>query len=418
MWLVTGFGLRPQLPSCVHRRIPPSRGSTPHEGDPLEQHREFVHIDLHTSSIRPHVAQRGKRASLQPLVHDREAAARPHEQLHLVAPAIQEHQDVTAQRVFPQNLPSLRCSGRRTTFLAAWFPIRAASEWYFNEHTAQLRSLREQRRTFPTEGAQLRFSLECQMERGLMPVGSEPRVAHGADDILVLPLRMPARVVERMDEARRRLGLASRAELFRRARHRYLSSPGSASRRRSRACARGRSSSGRACAARPDLGRQGRPRARRANAAPNPRWPTRLPWSLRKSAFVERPSARRCTRYHSRPSRAVYCRAGRAERPDGLDEPTRTSSSAPPVPSVHLHRVCHAHTGLLAHRGKDSATRSRSSPVQPPNHRGMVRRWLSPGHLAARRDPFLVGWLDRSRNSRLVLGDQSPSMTKTVHRSP
>src|SRR5690606_30634044 len=35
-------------------------------------------------------------------------------------------------------------------------------------------------------------------------------------------------------------------------------------------------------------------------------------------------------------------------------------------------------------------------PVQPPNHRGMVRRCLSPGHLAARRDPFLVGWLDRA----------------------
>ena len=53
-------------------------------------------------------------------------------------------------------------------------------------------------------------------------VGSEPRVADGNEDSLVLPLRMPAPVGERMDEARRRLGLASRAERFRRALHRYF----------------------------------------------------------------------------------------------------------------------------------------------------------------------------------------------------
>jgi len=77
------------------------------------------------------------------------------------------------------------------------------------------------RPTGSTDVAYLRWRLR-QAERGLIRVGSESRVAHGADDILVLPLRMPAPVVEQMDEARRRLGLASRAELFRRALHGYF----------------------------------------------------------------------------------------------------------------------------------------------------------------------------------------------------
>ena len=77
------------------------------------------------------------------------------------------------------------------------------------------------RPTGSTDVAYLRWRLR-QAERGLIRVGSEPRAAHGTDDILVLPLRMAAPVVERIDEARRRLGLASRAELFRRALHRYF----------------------------------------------------------------------------------------------------------------------------------------------------------------------------------------------------
>jgi len=77
------------------------------------------------------------------------------------------------------------------------------------------------RPTGSTDIAYLRWRLR-QAERGLIRVGSEPRMARGDEDILVLPLRMPAPVVERMDEARRRLGLASRAELFRRALHRYF----------------------------------------------------------------------------------------------------------------------------------------------------------------------------------------------------
>jgi hypothetical protein len=77
------------------------------------------------------------------------------------------------------------------------------------------------RPTGSTDVAYLRWRLR-QAERGLIRVGSEPRAAHADDDILVLPLRMPAPVVERMDAARRRLGLASRAELFRRALHGYF----------------------------------------------------------------------------------------------------------------------------------------------------------------------------------------------------
>jgi hypothetical protein len=77
------------------------------------------------------------------------------------------------------------------------------------------------RPTGSTDVAYLRWRLR-QAERGLIRVGSEPRAAHDADDILVLPLRMPAPVVEQMDEARRRLGLRSRAELFRRALHGYF----------------------------------------------------------------------------------------------------------------------------------------------------------------------------------------------------
>lgn len=77
------------------------------------------------------------------------------------------------------------------------------------------------RPTGSTDVAYLRWRLR-QAERGLIRVGSEPRAAYDAGDILVLPLRMPAPIVEQMDEARRRLGLASRAELFRRALHGYF----------------------------------------------------------------------------------------------------------------------------------------------------------------------------------------------------
>lgn len=66
----------------------------------------------------------------------------------------------------------------------------------------------------------LRWRLR-QAERGRIRVGAEARMPRVDDDI-VLPLRMRASVVARLDDARRRLGLPSRAELFRRALHRYF----------------------------------------------------------------------------------------------------------------------------------------------------------------------------------------------------
>lgn len=67
-------------------------------------------------------------------------------------------------------------------------------------------------------------------QRGRVPVG--PRRGRRTDgeaiDFKVLPLRMEAEQVERLDEARERLGLKSRMDLFRRALHVYLQSAGEA----------------------------------------------------------------------------------------------------------------------------------------------------------------------------------------------
>ncbi|MFH1474939.1 MAG: hypothetical protein ABIG85_03680 [Chloroflexota bacterium] len=63
-----------------------------------------------------------------------------------------------------------------------------------------------------------------QAEKGRIPVG--PRGARRADgeapDFKVLPLRMEADLVTQLDEARERLGLSSRMELFRRSLHAFL----------------------------------------------------------------------------------------------------------------------------------------------------------------------------------------------------
>ena len=63
-----------------------------------------------------------------------------------------------------------------------------------------------------------------QAEKGRIPVG--PRRTRRADgeapDFKVLPLRMEAELVTQLDEARERLGLASRMDLFRRSLHAFL----------------------------------------------------------------------------------------------------------------------------------------------------------------------------------------------------
>jgi hypothetical protein len=57
-----------------------------------------------------------------------------------------------------------------------------------------------------------------QAEKGRIPVGPRSRSADGeTGEFKVLPLRMEAELVAKLDEARERLGLKSRMELFRRA---------------------------------------------------------------------------------------------------------------------------------------------------------------------------------------------------------
>ena len=63
-----------------------------------------------------------------------------------------------------------------------------------------------------------------QAERGRLRVGEarRDRIEGGVADFKVLPFRVEGVVVERLDEARLRLGLASRSDLLRRALHDYL----------------------------------------------------------------------------------------------------------------------------------------------------------------------------------------------------
>ena len=63
-----------------------------------------------------------------------------------------------------------------------------------------------------------------QAQRGLIPVGprGQRRPVGEAVDFKVLPLRMEAELVAQLDEARERLGLKSRMELFRRSLHAFL----------------------------------------------------------------------------------------------------------------------------------------------------------------------------------------------------
>jgi hypothetical protein len=63
-----------------------------------------------------------------------------------------------------------------------------------------------------------------QVEKGKVPVGSRESRRSSAEpqDIKVLPLRLEADLVEQLDQARERLGLKSRMDLFRRALHSFL----------------------------------------------------------------------------------------------------------------------------------------------------------------------------------------------------
>ena len=84
-----------------------------------------------------------------------------------------------------------------------------------------------QRETSSTNRAYLIWKLR-EAQKGRIPIGPRRnRSAHGESaDFKILPLRMEADLVTRLDEARERLGLKSRVELFRRALHGYLDGEG------------------------------------------------------------------------------------------------------------------------------------------------------------------------------------------------
>ena len=58
--------------------------------------------------------------------------------------------------------------------------------------------------------------------KGRIPIGPRKRVTRDPGSVKVLPLRMDAELVQQLDEARERLGLSSRMELFRRSLHAFL----------------------------------------------------------------------------------------------------------------------------------------------------------------------------------------------------
>ena len=64
--------------------------------------------------------------------------------------------------------------------------------------------------------------------KGKILIGPRQRVSREPGSMKVLPLRMDAELVAQLDEARERLGLSSRMELFRRSLHTYLDQQGEA----------------------------------------------------------------------------------------------------------------------------------------------------------------------------------------------
>jgi hypothetical protein len=56
----------------------------------LEQHRQLVRVNLDACDIEPDRSGKSETTALEPFVHDRESAARPHQHLHLGLSAIDE----------------------------------------------------------------------------------------------------------------------------------------------------------------------------------------------------------------------------------------------------------------------------------------------------------------------------------------
>src|SRR5678816_1407299 len=91
----------------MHRRFPSLRRARTPDVDPLEQHRQLVNVDLYAEDALDDSSGKREGSLLEALMHDRESAARVHEQLDLRLSAIEEHEHVTGERVIPQHLADL-----------------------------------------------------------------------------------------------------------------------------------------------------------------------------------------------------------------------------------------------------------------------------------------------------------------------
>jgi len=87
----------------VLRRLPPSRRLRTGDIDPFEQHRELVNVELDSGHVVGDLRRENEFSALQPLVHDRVSATRPHQELHLILAPIQKDEDVAGQRVLGQD---------------------------------------------------------------------------------------------------------------------------------------------------------------------------------------------------------------------------------------------------------------------------------------------------------------------------
>ncbi len=81
------------------------------------------------------------------------------------------------------------------------------------------------RETQSSNAAYLQWKIR-QAQTGKVPVGPRQRHQKAGDAVMVLPLRMEADVVDKLDDVWRRQGLRSRMELFRRALQSYLAGVG------------------------------------------------------------------------------------------------------------------------------------------------------------------------------------------------
>ena len=71
--------------------------------DALQEHGQLVGGDGHRRRSWLHVGDEGEAAALEPLVHDGVAASRPRQKFHLRAQSIEEDEDVSGERVPPDD---------------------------------------------------------------------------------------------------------------------------------------------------------------------------------------------------------------------------------------------------------------------------------------------------------------------------